>query len=112
MNKLIFALILLVLGSTLVAQSDITSILQPVEKEKPLIEQLKEEKKALAILEEEISYYFNLLQQRAAVRELYNKGKISNLQKVFSKTAKIIDRMFEEELIETVALKIGEQKII
>ncbi len=112
MNKLIFAFILLVLGSALVAQADITSILQPAEDEKPLIEQLKEEKKALAILEEEISYYFNLLQQRAAVRELYEKGKISNLQKVFSKTAKIIDRMFEEGLFEAVALKIGEQKII
>ena len=112
MNKIIFAFILLVLGSVLIAQADITSILQPAEKEKPLIQQLKEEKRALAILEEEISYYFNLLQQRAAVRELYKKGKISNLKTVFSKTAKIIDRMFEEELIESVALKIGEQKII
>ncbi|RLC57316.1 MAG: hypothetical protein DRH89_03800 [Candidatus Cloacimonadota bacterium] len=112
MKKIFFALILLVLGSTLVAQEDITSIFKPVEKEKPLIEQLKEEKRELAILEEEISYYFNLLQQRAAVRELYKRGKVSNLKKVFSKTAKIIERMFEEKLIKKVALKIGEQKII
>lgn len=112
MNKLIFALLLLALGFALVAQSDINSILKPAEKKKPLLQQLKYEKKELAILEEEISYYFNLLQQRAAVRELYKKGKITNLKSVFSKTAKIIDRMFEEELIGTVALKIGEQKII
>ena len=112
MNKIIFAFILLVLSINLVAQADITSILQPAAEEKPLLEQLKEEKKELAILEEEISYYYNLLQQRSAVRELYKKGKITNLKNVFSKTAKIIDRMFVEEQIESVSLKIGEQKII
>lgn len=112
MNKLFVATIMLVMSFSLVAQSDITSILKPAEKEKPLLQQLKEEKKELAILEEEISYYFNLLQQRSAVRELYKKSKITNLSNVFSKTAKIIDRMFEEERIESVSLKIGEQKLI
>lgn len=112
MKKLFFAFLLLVLGVSLVAQSDITSILKPAAEEKPLLEQLKSEKRELAILEEEISYFYNLLQQRAAVRELYEKGKISSLKDVFSKTAKIIDRMFENSMIETVALKIGEQKII
>lgn len=98
--------------SSLIAGGDVTSMLKPAEEKKPFLEQLKVEKKELAILEEEISYYYNLLQQRAAVRELYKKGKISNLKDVFSKTAKIIDRMFENERIETVSLKIGEQKII
>ena len=112
MKKLFFAFLPLVLGISLVAQSDITSILKPAAEEKPLLEQLKAEKRELAILEEEISYFYNLLQQRAAVRELYEKGKISSLKDVFSKTAKIIDRMFENKMIETVALKIGEQKII
>jgi TolA-binding protein len=112
MNKIIFALLLLALGFSLIAQTDITSILKPAEKEKPLLQQLKDEKKELAILEEEISYYYNLLQQRSTVRELYKKGEITNLKKVFYKTAKIIDRMFEEKLIEAVTIKIGEQKII
>ena len=112
MKKIYFAFLLLLLGLSLFAQSDITSILKPAAEKKPLLEQLKDEKRELAVLEEEISYYYNLLQQRAAVRELYNKGKISSLKKVFSKTAKIIDRMFENEMIETVSLKIGEQKII
>lgn len=112
MNKIFFATILLVLGLNLFAQGDITSILEPAEEKKPIIQQLKEEKRELAILEEEITYYYNLLQQRGAVRELYKKGKISNLKNVFSKTAKIIDRMFEQEMIESVSLKIGEQKII
>ena len=112
MKKIYFAFLLLLLGLSLFAQGDITSILKPAAEEKPLLEQLKEEKRELAVLEEEISYYYNLLQQRAAVRELYNKGKISSLKNVFSKTAKIIDRMFENEMIKTVSLKIGEQKII
>lgn len=112
MKKKYFAFLLLILGSSLFAQSDITSILKPAAEEKPLLEVLKEEKRELAILEEEISYFYNLLQQRAAVRELYDKGKISSLKNVFSKTAKIIDRMFENQLIESVSLKIGEQKII
>ncbi|MDA3813517.1 MAG: tetratricopeptide repeat protein, partial [Candidatus Cloacimonetes bacterium] len=112
MKKKYFAFLLLILGSSLFAQSDITSILKPAVEEKPFLEQLKEEKRELAVLEEEISYFYNLLQQRAAVRELYNKGKISSLKNVFSKTAKIIDRMFENQLIESASLKIGEQKII
>ncbi len=112
MRKVYFVLLPLVLGLSLVAQDDITSILKPVEKEKPLIEQLKIEKRELAILEEEISYYYNLLQQRATVRELYKKGKISILENVFSKTAKIIDRMFEDRLIQKVSFKISEQNII
>ena len=91
MNKIVFAFILLVLSLNLAAQADITSILQPAEKEKPLLEQLKEEKRELAILEKEVSYYYNLLQQKTAVSELYEKGKITNLKNVFSKTAKIID---------------------
>jgi len=112
MNKLLFATIMLVMSISLCAQADVTSILEPAEEEKPLIQQLKEEKRELAVLEEEISYYYNLLQQRRAVRELYKKGKISNLLGVFSKTAKIIDRMFEEDKIDAASLKIGEQKII
>ena len=112
MNKIVFAFILLVLSLNLAAQADITSILQPAEKEKPLLEQLKEEKRELAILEKEVSYYYNLLQQKTAVSELYEKGKITNLKNVFSKTAKIIDRMFEEKQIKTVSLKIGEQNVI
>lgn len=112
MIKLLFATLLLGMSFSLFAQADITSILGQAEEEKPLIQQLKEEKRELAILEEEITYYYNLLQQRGAVRELYKKGKISSLQDVFSKTAKIIDRMFEQDQIDAVALKIGEQKII
>ena len=112
MKYIYIVFILLVLGSLLVAQGDTTSILKPTEKEESLIEQLKSEKRELSILEEEISYYYNLLQQRSAVRELYKRGKISNLKNVFSKTAKIIDRMFEDKLIKKVSLKIGEQKVI
>ncbi|MDP8268166.1 MAG: tetratricopeptide repeat protein [Candidatus Tenebribacter davisii] len=112
MKKTYFAFLLLGFIVSLVAQSDISTILKPAEEKKPIIEQLKTEKKELAILEEEISYYYSLLQQRKAVRELYKKGKISSLKNVFSRTAKIIDRMFETEQIKTVTLKIGEQKII
>jgi len=112
MKKVYFVLLLLALGLSLVAQDDITSILKPVEKEKPLIKQLKIEKRELAIIEEEISYYYNLLQQRATVRELYKKGKISILKNVFSKTAKIIDRMFEDNLIQKASYKISEQNVI
>ena len=112
MKKVYFVLLLLVLGLSLVAQDDVTSILKPVEKEKSLIEQLKIEKRELAIIEEEISYYYNLLQQRETVRELYKKGKISILENVFSKTAKIIDRMFEDGLIQKASYKISEQNII
>ncbi|MBC8415020.1 MAG: tetratricopeptide repeat protein [Candidatus Cloacimonetes bacterium] len=88
------------------------SILKPQEQEKPLLEQLKEERKELAVLEEEISYFYNLLQQRAGVRKLYEKGKISDLKKVFSKHVKVMDRMFEENRLEALSLKIGEQKIV
>ncbi len=112
MKKVYFVLLLLALGLSLVAQDDITSILKPVEEEKPLIKQLKIEKRELAIIEEEISYYYNLLQQRATVRDLYKKGKISILKNVFSKTAKIIDRMFEDNLINKASYKISEQNII
>lgn len=112
MKKIIFAILLFTAGSILVAQTDITTILESPKKEKPLLQQVKEEKRELAVLEEEISYYYNLLQQRSAVRELYQKGKVSNLIDVFSKTAKIIDRMFESHRIESLSLKIAEQKII
>ena len=112
MKKVYFVLLLLVLGLSLIAQEDIISILKAIEKEKPLIEQLKIEKRELAIIEEEITYYYNLLQQRTTVRELYKKGKISSLKKVFSKTAKIIDHMFEDGLIQKVSFKISEQDII
>ncbi|MCK4312982.1 MAG: hypothetical protein KAW88_09640, partial [Candidatus Cloacimonetes bacterium] len=93
------------------AQQKRPSILKS-EEEKPLIEQVKKERKELAILEEEIAYFYNLLQQRTAVRELYKKGKVAELKKVFSKNAKIFDRLFEEDRIESITLKIGEQKII
>ena len=112
MKKVYFVLLLLVLWLSLVAQEDIISILKPIEKENSLIEQLKIEKRGLAILEEEISYYYNLLQHRATVRELYKKGKISILENVFSKTAIIINRMFKDGLIQKVSFKISEQNII
>ena len=112
MKKILFPLIVTVIFAQLIAQDDIRSILKPQEKEKPLLEQLKEERKELAVLEEEISYFYNLLQQRAGVRKLYEKGKISDLKKVFSKHVKVMDRMFEENRLEALSLKIGEQKIV
>lgn len=112
MKKILFSLIVTVIFAQLVAQDDIRSILKPQEKEKPLLEQLKKERKELAVLEEEISYFYNLLQQRAGVRKLYKKGKSSDLKKVFSKHGKVMDRMFEENRLEALSLKIGEQKIV
>ena len=86
--------------------------MKPQEKKKPLLEQLKEERKELAILEEEITYFYNLLQQRDGVRKLCKKGKVSDLKKIFSKNAKVMDRMIAENRLKALSLKIGEQKII
>ena len=112
MRKILFSLIFIVIFAQLVAQNDIISILKPQEKKKPLLEQLKEERKELAILEEEITYFYNLLQQRDGVRKLYKKGKVSDLKKIFSKNAKVMDRMIAENRLKALSLKIGEQKII
>ncbi len=112
MRKILFSLIFIAIFAQLVAQNDIISILKPQEKKKPLLEQLKEERKELAILEEEITYFYNLLQQRDGVRKLYKKGKISDLKKIFSKNAKVMDRMIIENRLKALSLKIGEQKII
>ncbi len=112
MRKILFSLIFIVIFAQLVAQNAIISILKPQEKQKPLLEQLKEERKELAILEEEITYFYNLLQQRAGVRKLYKKGKVRDLKKIFSKNAKVMDRMIAENRLKALSLKIGEQKII
>ena len=112
MRKILFSLIITVIFAQLIAQDDIISILKPQKKEKPLLEQLKEERKELAILEEEIAYFYNLLQQRDGVRKLYKKGKVSDLKKIFSKNAKVMDRMISENRLKALSLKIGEQKII
>ena len=112
MRKILFSLIFTVIFAQLIAQNDIISILKPQKKEKPLLEQLKEERKELAILEEEITYFYNLLQQRDGVRKLYKKGKVNDLKKIFSKNAKVMDRMIAENRLKALSLKIGEQKII
>ena len=112
MRKKLFSLIFIVIFAQLIAQNDIISILKPQEKKKPLLEQLKEERKELAILEEEIAYFYNLLQQRDGVRKLYKKGKVNDLKKIFSKNAKVMDRMIAENRLKALSLKIGEQKII
>ena len=112
MKKIYFVLLLLFLGLSLITQDDINSSLNLSAKDKPLLELLKEEKKELAILEEELSYYHNLLQQRVAIRELYKQRKLTSIENVFSKTAKIIDRIFDEDLIKKASLKIGELKLI
>ncbi len=94
------------------AQEDTEVVSPSPSKEVNLLEQIKEERKELAVLEEEISYFYNLLQQRNVVRKLYKKGKVSELEKVFLKNSKVLDRMFKERDIEAISLKIGEQKII
>ena len=110
MKKIFFSLIVLCFILPLAAQQELLSILKS--EEKPLIEQVKKERKELAILEEEIAYFYSLLQQRSAVRELYKKGKVAELIKVFSKNVKILDRLFEENRIRSIGLKISEQEII
>ena len=112
MKKIYFVLLLLFLGLSLIAQDEINSSSNHSARDKSLLEQLKEEKKELAILEEELSYYHNLLQQRVTVRELYKQKKLSSIENVFSKTTKIIDRMFDENLIKKASLKIGELELI
>jgi len=112
MKKKYFVLLLLFLGLSLTAQDEINSSSNLSARNKSLLEQLKEEKKELAILEEELAYYHNLLQQRVTVRKLYKQKKLSSIENVFSKTTKIIDRMFDENLIKKASLKIGELELI
>lgn len=77
-----------------------------------IIDLVREESRQLAYLEEEVAYFFNLLKQQQAVRELYEREKYADILKVYNKHTKEFDRMFEDYDLEMLAVKIGEHRLI
>ena len=102
--------VLFVLSSLLIFTQDDSA--RQAEDNTSLIDIVREEGRQLAYMEEEIAYFFNILKQQQAIRELYEKEKINEILKLYTKHTKQFDRMFEEYELEALATKIGEHRLI
>jgi len=113
MKKLLLCWLVLSCYVCLFAQEEDINNLQGEElTDSPLLEQLKIERNELAVLEEEVAYYYNLMQQKAAIRELYDKGKISAIEKSLAKQTKLFDKLLEDVNLDEIAVNLGELRII
>jgi TolA-binding protein len=66
----------------------------------------------LAILEGEIEYFNSLLIHRKKAKELYDAGKISELNKLFNTHTRKLESYFEKGNFDLIRKKVGELKII
>ncbi|RLC53665.1 MAG: hypothetical protein DRH79_03025 [Candidatus Cloacimonadota bacterium] len=103
-------LVLFVLSSLFIFAQDETD--NQAEANTQLIDLVREEGRQLAYMEEEVSYFFNLLKQQQAIRELYENDKLADILKHYAKYTKQFDRMFEQNDLETLSTKIGEHRVI
>ena len=77
-----------------------------------LLELAKRESSELRLLEEEISYFRNLLIQKEEIQKLYKENNLYSIKKSFKKNTAKLDVLFENELAKAINHRITELDVI
>ena len=111
MKKLLLSLLVLSCFVYLVGQEDLSHQRDQLD-DALLLEQLKLEKNELVVLEQEIAYFYHLLKQQAAIRELSDNGKISEIANKLSTQTKFFAKLFADKNLAEISTRLGELRII
>ncbi|MCF7918287.1 MAG: tetratricopeptide repeat protein [Candidatus Cloacimonetes bacterium] len=73
-----------------------------------LVEEIRQESFDLAILEEEIDYYTNLISKKEQINRLYKQNRLSTIREMFERDLAELDQLFEQDAQEKAVEKIWE----
>ncbi|HPR16685.1 MAG TPA: hypothetical protein PLD62_00395 [Candidatus Cloacimonadota bacterium] len=114
MKKILWSLFFLTAVTTVFAQTDVAAVQRLLygSNSFTLEEQIQYEKNQLRVLQEEIAYYKNIIELRAAILQLYKTGNIDEIQDHFSRRTDALDDLLSDHNLQASALAVNEQSII
>ncbi|MFO7896258.1 MAG: hypothetical protein R6U84_04930, partial [Candidatus Cloacimonadales bacterium] len=100
MKRILILLLLLTNGLALLAQQD------------QFIEILRQESAELLKLEQEISYYRNLVLKKASIKDLYQENNLALIKQNLDDVLGLLEQEIQNRQIDSAKLKLGELDLV